>query len=146
MAESFYGHWKKNLKIRCCIKNKVSVEIEKLSLSPLSLLPSISLFLFLFFSPSFSLLFSKTIYKKNGLSEKKVILTLSLISCRIFSRSSSILRCFSFRLSSASLMASCLSLSASSSFSLSSSSPPPSPPTAPVKTNHQIFVKYLSKI
>nr|CAD7571944.1 unnamed protein product [Timema californicum] len=59
-----------------------------------------------------------------------LILTLSLISCLIFSRSSSILRCFSFRLSSASLMASCLSRSASSSFSLSS--PSSSPPTAPV--------------
>lgn len=61
----------------------------------------------------------------------KKILTLSLISCLIFSLSSSIFLCFSFLLSSASLIASSRSLSASSSFSLSS--PSSSPPTAPVK-------------
>lgn len=56
---------------------------------------------------------------------------MSRISCRIFSRSSSILRCFSLRRSSASRIASWRSRSASSSFSLSFSSSPPSPPTAP---------------
>lgn len=62
-------------------------------------------------------------------------LTLSLISWRIFSRSSSIFLCFSFRRSSASRIASRRSLSSSSAFSLLSSPPSSSPPpTAPVCT------------
>lgn len=66
-------------------------------------------------------------YKSIGI----IALTLSLISWRIFSRSSSILRCFSFRRSSASRIASWRSLSSSSAFSLSSSVVS-SPPTAPI--------------
>lgn len=82
------------------------------------------------------------------------LLTLSLIPCRIFSLSSSILRCFSLRLSSASFNTSNRSCSAWSSASLS---PPPSdsPPNCPIQmrnnnTNHQYkvhytFNKYISR-
>lgn len=63
-----------------------------------------------------------------------IIFTLSRISCLIFSRSSSILRCFSLRRSSASRIASNRSLSASAFFSLSSADSPPSP-TAPETKN-----------
>lgn len=59
--------------------------------------------------------------------------TLSRMSWRIFSRSSSIFLCFSFRRSSASRMASRRSRSSSSAFSLLSSPPSSSPPpTAPI--------------
>ncbi|CAN8023842.1 unnamed protein product, partial [Ixodes persulcatus] len=59
-------------------------------------------------------------------------LTLSRICCLIFSRSSSIRRCFSFRLSSASRSASSRSCSASASASLSSEVSP-SPPIWPAR-------------
>lgn len=77
------------------------------------------------------------------------ICTLSRISWRIFSRSSSIFLCFSFRRSSASRIASKRSLSSSSAFSLLSSPPSSSPPpTAPnfyekgKSVNHFIVVPF----
>lgn len=75
--------------------------------------------------------------------------TLSRMSCRIFSRSSSILRCFSFRRSSASLMASRRSRSASSSLSLvspSSLSPPPNPASPCVKRKKKIEINLFANL